>query len=116
LSPFLSDRAARALPPLHDDRRAGVAYGLNEKIVGGRAGNENGQPLPRKQRRYIWTFEPNIKGSNGCRRDDIVMLLDMASLFGRQIVAGGHRLTRFRVSRDICRGKGEDPCRIRSKI
>jgi alcohol dehydrogenase len=32
---------------------------------------------PTEDLRYIWAFELNIKGSNGYRRDDIVMLLDM---------------------------------------
>jgi alcohol dehydrogenase len=31
---------------------------------------------PTEDLRYIWAFELNIKGSNGYRRDDIVMLLD----------------------------------------
>jgi alcohol dehydrogenase len=32
---------------------------------------------PTEDLRYIWAFELSIKGSNGYRRDDIVLLLDM---------------------------------------
>src|SRR5258708_23600431 len=61
---------------------------------------------PTEDLRYIWAFELNIKGSNGYRRDDIVLLLDMVRQGEVQgWCAGGF----LRQSRAAPGARSEDP-------